>query len=89
METLHNPTNLLPKALCLPPPAVRLKLSVIIPVRNEAEALTKTLMSLAQQVDLSGNALDPDCYEVLLLANNCTDDTADVSRCMLRSFPCL
>ena len=89
METLHDPTNLLPNALCLPPPAAGLKLSVIIPVRNEAEALTKTLTSLAHQVDLSGHALDPDCYEVLLLANNCTDDTAEVARCFARRTPSL
>ena len=94
METLHNPANplpadLLPSTLRLPPPVTRLKLSVVIPVRNEAEALTRTLASLAHQVDLSGNALDPDCYEVLLLANNCTDDTAEVARCFARRTPCL
>lgn len=99
METLHNPikprptnllsADLLPKELRLPPPAARLKLSVVIPVRNEAGALTRTLASLAQQVDLSGNTLDPDCYEVLLLANNCTDDTAEVARCFARRTPCL
>lgn len=85
----HNfsPAALLPTELRLPPPKLRLKLSVVIPVRNEAAALTKTLTSLAQQVDLSGHALDPDCYEVLLLANNCTDDTAEVARCFARRTP--
>ena len=97
METLHKligpepatrlPAHVLPKALCLPPPPACLKVSVVVPVRNEAQALSKTLASLASQVDLSGNVLDPDCYEVLLLANNCTDDTAEAARCFARRAP--
>ncbi len=90
METvlsfLHHSADF-PAALRLPPPKARLRLSVVIPVRNEAEAIVRTLDSLACQVDLSGNALDPDSYEVLLLANNCTDDTAESARCFARRNP--
>jgi hypothetical protein len=74
-------------ALRLPPPSACLKLSVVIPVRNEAESLTKTLASLACQAGVSGAALDPASYEVLLLANNCTDETAEVVRCFARRTP--
>ena len=74
-------------ALYLPPPKAHLRLSVIIPVRNEAEAISRTLDSLACQVDNSGAVLDPACYEVLLLANNCTDDTAEAARCFARRTP--
>ena len=54
-------------------------LSVVIPVRNEAERLPKTLAALAVQADALGNALDPATYEVLVLANNCTDETAEAA----------
>ena len=64
----------------LPLPNPQLKLSVIIPVRNEAKTLTKTLTALLHQVDALGNVLDPAIYEVLVLANNCTDETAEVAR---------
>lgn len=73
--------------LPLPPPAVPLKLSVVIPVRNEAERLAMTLASLAHQVDGAGTALDPASYEVLVLANNCTDETAEVARCFAQRNP--
>jgi hypothetical protein len=77
----------LARALRLPPPSARLKLSVVIPIRNEAASLAKTLASLACQVGVSGAALDPVSYEVLLLANNCTDETAEVARCFARRAP--
>ncbi len=66
--------------LLLPPPSTKLMLSVIVPVRNEADGIAKTLATLAYQVDAPGAVLDPAVYEVLLLANNCTDKTADAAR---------
>lgn len=74
-------------ALRLPPPSPRLILSVVIPVRNEAAGIERTLASLAHQVNLAGRPLDPSSYEVLLLANNCTDDTAEAARCFARRVP--
>ena len=74
-------------ALQLPPPSPRLMLSVVIPVRNEASGIERTLASLARQVDWAGQPLDPSSYEVLLLANNCTDDTAEAARCFARRVP--
>ncbi len=75
------------RTLCLPPPAASLQLSVIVPVRNEANTLAKTLAALMQQVDGFGTPLDPASYEVLVLANNCTDDTAKAARCFARHHP--
>lgn len=71
----------------LPHPA--LQVCVIIPVRNEAHGLTRTLAALAAQTDATGQTLNPACYEVLLLANNCTDDTAQVARAFARQHPAL
>ena len=65
----------------LPPPNAALRLSAVIPVRNEAGGIARTLAALALQNDGLGNALDPACYEVLVLANNCTDETAEAARC--------
>ncbi len=55
-----------------------LQVSVIVPVRNEAAHITKTLEALRTQEDEAGNALRPGFYEVLVLANNCTDQTANI-----------
>ncbi len=71
----------------LPHPS--LHVCIIIPVRNEAQGLTRTLDALANQIDGAGLALSPDCYEVLLLANNCTDDTAEIARAFGRQHPAL
>jgi hypothetical protein len=49
------------------------KFSIVIPVKNEETYIWNTLSSFAVQVDRSGNPLDPDVFEVLVLANNCTD----------------
>ena len=70
-------------------PHPALQVCVVVPVRNEAQGLTRTLAALAAQTDPTGRALDPATYEVLLLANNCTDGTADVARTFAWQHPSL
>lgn len=53
---------------------------MIIPVRNEARRLPATLRALAAQVGFGGAPFDPRRYEVIVLANNCTDASADAVR---------
>lgn len=53
---------------------------VIVPARNEAVHLPATLAALAAQVDSTGRRLDRTQFEVLLLANNCDDDSAAIAR---------
>ncbi len=53
---------------------------MIIPVRNEARRLPATLRALAAQVELDGSRFDPRRFEVIVLANNCTDSSADAVR---------
>ena len=53
---------------------------VIIPARDEREALPAALSALAGQLDLCGRPLDRCRFEVIVLANNCVDDTAAVAR---------
>ncbi|OKH54224.1 glycosyl transferase [Calothrix sp. HK-06] len=53
---------------------------VIVPVRNEAQTLVHTLKALLHQVDLEGQRLDTKRYEVIVLLNNCSDNSADIAR---------
>lgn len=56
------------------------RVSIVIPVRNEAETIAETLKSLVNQVDLKNHRLAPDSFEIIILANNCTDNSADIVR---------
>ncbi len=68
------------RPLVAAPPAPECELCVTIPVYNEETDIAHTLAALAAQTDLDGQALDPALYEVLVLANNCTDGTGEVVR---------
>lgn len=69
------------------PPLPQCETCVIVPVRNEAERLCSTLAALADQVDLEGDSLAPERYEVILLANNCDDDSAEIARRFASQHP--
>ncbi len=73
----------------LPPPHPALRASVVVPARNEADALPLALAALATQIDLRGQPLPPGTFEVVVLANNCTDATAAVARHAGRQHPAL
>ena len=65
------------------------RVSVIIPVRNEADSLPAVIKNLAHQVDGEGRALDHNSYEILVLANNCTDDTVQTVEQLGDRYPYL
>ncbi len=69
------------------PPSPFLRLSVVVPVRNEAYHLVETLNALRNQQDNNGLPLNPTVYEVLLLANNCTDYSYEVARQYQQQHP--
>lgn len=69
------------------PPHAGLRVSVIIPAKDEAANLPATLAALAAQTTLAGHPLPPDSYEVIVLANNCLDDTASQVRRQARLWP--
>ena len=54
--------------------------SIVIPVRDEAEHLIANLDAFANQIDLQNAALDPKLFEIIVLANNCSDDSAALTR---------
>ena len=71
----------------LPAPARGLQICVIVPARNEAEGIADTLHALCQQVDGAGLPRSPESYEILVLANNCTDNTAEIARGVSLNYP--
>ncbi|QJX47251.1 glycosyltransferase [Hymenobacter taeanensis] len=62
------------------PPAAGLRMVVVVPAKNEAENLPDTLAALVAQTTLTGYPLNPAEYEIIVLANNCSDQTAAVAR---------
>ena len=52
---------------------------ITVPARNEAESLGRCLDAFAAQVQSDGTPMSADSYEVLLLLNNCQDDSAGVA----------
>ncbi|MFI9384896.1 glycosyltransferase [Kutzneria sp. NPDC052558] len=61
--------------------ATRTRLSVVLPVFNEARNLPAVLASLHEQ------ELDKDLYDVVLVDNNSTDDTVAVAAAFARAHP--
>ena len=64
-------------------------LTVVIPVRNEAVHLSKTLQNLSAQIDLQNRPLDFRQFEIIFLVNNTTDDSAEIIRCWRVKNPLL
>jgi glucosyl-3-phosphoglycerate synthase len=60
----------MPERTCLPPPHPALRISVVVPARNEEALIGSCLATLAQQ-----EGVLPEEYEVLLVLDRCTDDT--------------
>ena len=71
------------------PPLPECEICVIVPVRNESQLLEKCLLSLANQADLQGQPLDSNRYEIILLANNCTDDSVAIAQRFSDQHPSL
>ncbi|WP_345052617.1 glycosyltransferase [Hymenobacter glaciei] len=71
----------------LPPPRTALRACVIIPAKDEATNLAATLAALDAQTTSTGHSLPAGSYEVIVLANNCLDDTAALVRRQAQRFP--
>ncbi len=70
-------------------PLPECEICVIVPVRNESQLLEKCLLALANQVDLQEQPLDSSRYEIILLANNCTDASVDIAQRFSSQHPSL
>lgn len=62
---------------------------VVVPVRNEAENIRHALAALTNQVDLNNRPLNPNSFEVIILANNCDDDSAAITKSWQKKHPAL
>lgn len=68
-------------------PHSSLKVSVIVPARDEARNIRKTLNALRLQTDVSGTPISHTIYEVLLLVNNCSDQTFALAKKYQEKYP--
>lgn len=59
-------------------PNQALKVSVILPVKDEADCIIETLKALENQIDSTGTVVDKAMYEVLVLVNNCSDNSYEL-----------
>lgn len=64
-----------------------LRICVILPVRDEEDNILKALEALRLQTDADGNLFAYSNYEVLMLANNCTDQSVSIARNYQIRFP--
>jgi Glycosyl transferase family 2 len=74
-------------ALIAVPPLSQCEVSVIIPAKDEAQMIVATLTALANQTDLNGQPLNPLTYEIIVLANNCIDESATIARQFAKQHP--
>jgi glycosyltransferase involved in cell wall biosynthesis len=77
------------KPLISTPPLKQCEICVIIPVKDEACTIQATLEALFTQYCLAGKPLSPLRYEVIVLANNCSDETATIARQFAKQHPSL
>ena len=55
---------------------------VAVPAHNEAERIVRCVRALLDQRTLGGSRLHAGALKIVVLANNCTDGTADLVRAM-------
>jgi Glycosyltransferase like family 2 len=60
---------------------------VAIPACNEAAQIERCLAALATQRDETGAPVPQGAFKILIYANTCSDDTADVVRAYARNMP--
>ena len=69
------------------PPAERLEVCVTVPARDEEDLLPSALRALAEQKTITGDPLDHERYEVILLINNTRDRSRQVAEQFQRLYP--
>lgn len=70
-------------------PLQECRVCVIVPVRNEAGQLPAMIEAIARQIDEQGQPINPNSYELLVLANNCSDNSAAIARSLCSRYPAL
>lgn len=75
------------QTIFLTPPAQTLKATIIVPVKDEAPNLYQMLDALRLQIDDHGKKMSHAVYEVLLLANNCIDNSYAMAKAYQLKHP--
>lgn len=70
-----------------PLPSNGIQMRVVIPARNEEQSIEQALDALRGQVDFTGRPMAPDRFDVTVLATDCDDDTAAVTRRYADRYP--
>lgn len=65
----------------------QVKICIIIPVKNEEAHIVKTLTAFLFQLDVFGAPFDFEKFEILILANNCTDNCVKYIKDFQRQYP--
>ena len=68
-------------------PLATCEVCIVVPARDESVRIEKCLSALVRQVDPDGSPIDRAKYEVLVLANNCHDETAARARAFAGRHP--
>lgn len=63
------------------------KFSIVIPVKDEEAYISKTLTAFTLQVDFLGNPLNFEEFEILILANNCSDKSVALIKQFQNNYP--
>jgi len=63
------------------------KSSIVIPVKDEEAYILQTLTSFSVQADIFGKPFDPKQYEILVLANNCSDRSVALIKKFQQNHP--
>lgn len=63
------------------------KFSIVIPVKDEEDYISKTLTAFTLQVDLFGHPLNFEQFEILILANNCSDKSVALIKQFQNNHP--
>ena len=69
------------------PPLPTMQASVIVPAKDESAHIISTLEALRNQYNTDGQPLSHNVYEVLLLTNNCSDDTYRLAKEYQQQYP--
>ncbi|WP_262152244.1 glycosyltransferase [Chryseobacterium foetidum] len=76
-ESFFSETDILPNV----------KSSIVIPVKDEEKYILKTLASFADQIDIFGEPINLQQFEILVLANNCTDNSVNLIQQFQKKHP--
>lgn len=63
------------------------KFCIVIPVKDEEEYILKNLTAFTMQVDISGEPLNFEQFEILILANNCSDRSVSIIKDFQKNHP--